>query len=120
VSKKFLICLGVAVGLAALFAFAPEALADNAATVFTKTASKLSNLFGNLRKILYIAGAFALIGVAVAGILGKVKWATVAHLAAGLFILVIATEIINYVAKDTQTDISQIVPGGVTGDVVSE
>ena len=70
--------------------------------VFGSVKNKLANLFKNVRTVVYVAGAFALVAVAIAGIIGKVNWRTVAHLAAGLFVMVIAAEIINYVIGDTE------------------
>jgi hypothetical protein len=93
--------------------YAPDALAED---VFTKTMDKLGDLFRNLRTVVYVAGAFALVAVAVAGILGKVNWRTVAHLAAGLFVLVIAGEVLNYATSDTEsTEINKYISGSGTG-----
>jgi hypothetical protein len=75
---------------------AGEAMAANNDGVFELVGNKLANLFFNIRKVLYVAGAFALVATAIGGIMGKVKWQLVAHLGAALFILVIATEVIVY------------------------
>jgi type IV secretory pathway VirB2 component (pilin) len=99
------------VGFALIVAVAFFLATDSWAAPLTATASedvfgslknKLSNLFTNIRTVVYVAGAFALVAVAIAGLIGKVNWRTVAHLAAGLFVMVIAAEIINYVIGDTE------------------
>jgi type IV secretory pathway VirB2 component (pilin) len=67
-----------------------------AADVFSTVEEKLENLFNNIRRVLYVAGAFGLASASISGIMGKLKWQTVAHTCAALFILVIAGEIIRY------------------------
>jgi len=74
--------------------------------VFTQIINWLGRAFVGIRGAVYVASAFTLIGVAVAAVMGKVKWQLVAHMAAGLFLLVVAVEIINFVGTAGITEVS--------------
>ena len=91
---KFALMLALIAG----FCWVGEAAAANA---FGTAAGKLVSVFKNVRTIVFILGAFALVGFAVAAILGNLAWKKVAILAAGLAVLAIASSVITYVTKDT-------------------
>ena len=91
---KFALMLALVVG----FCWAGEAAAGN---VFGTAAGKLVAVFKNVRTIVFILGAFALVGFAVAAIMGNLAWKKVAILAAGLAILAVASAVITYVTKDS-------------------
>ncbi len=76
-------------------AFAQADLFDNAAT-------KMGDLFKNVRQIVFIMGGFALVGFAIAAIFGKLEWKKVAILAVGLALLAVASQVVNY-AIDTES-----------------
>ena len=52
--------------------------------------------FKNVRTLVYVIGAFGLIGIAIGGIMGKIKWQWLGYLAAGLAIVAAADMIISY------------------------
>ncbi len=64
--------------------------------IFENASSKMSDVFGNVRKIVFIMGAFALVGFAVAAIFGKLEWKKVAVLAVGLALLAVAGQVVDY------------------------
>lgn len=53
-------------------------------------------LFTNVKVIIFVVGAFGLIGIAFQAIFGKVKWTWFAGLAVGLAILAAAGAVVNY------------------------
>ena len=69
-------------------------------SVFNTAANVLSTTFKNVRMVVYVLGAFGLIGIAVGGILGKVNFKWLAYLAIGLAIVAAADGIINYAIKE--------------------
>ena len=75
---------------------------DAAATdtdVWGKTFSTVANIFKNVRVVVYVIGAFGLIGVAVGFIFGKLQLKWLAFLAIGLAIVAAADMIVNYATK---------------------
>lgn len=105
---KIALTLALMVG----FCWAVDALAANDGTTVVNTATKkMGEVFKNVRTIVFVLGAFTLVGFAVAAIFGKLEWKKVAILAAGLAILGIATLIIKYVVSDNIGDFEQ---GGAT------
>ena len=64
--------------------------------LFGSASDKMKELFGNVRTIVFIMGAFALIGFAVAAIFGKLEWKKVAILAVGLALLAVAGQVVDY------------------------
>ena len=76
--------------------------------VFNTAATKLGELFGNVRQIVFILGGFALVGFAIAAIFGKLEWKKVAILAVGLALLAVASQVVNYaVDKDATQEMSE-------------
>lgn len=59
---------------------------------------KVSNVFENVRTIIFILGGFGLVGVAFAAIFGKINWKWFAALAVGLAILAAANAVVQYAA----------------------
>ena len=76
--------------------------------VFSRAGHILKTTFKNVRVIVYILGAFGLIGIAVGGILGKINFKWLAYLAIGLAIVAAADAIVRYAVSnndmETQTD----------------
>ena len=70
---------------------------QNAFDVLVKT-------FKNVRTLVYVIGAFGLIGIAIGGIMGKIKWAWLGYLAAGLAIVAAADLIISYAVGSRNAD----------------
>ena len=93
--KTLLKCLGLALIAGLVFYGFDAAAADNP---FTKALNVLAVTFVNVRKIVYIIGAFGLIGVAIGGIVGKINFKWLGYLAAGLAIVAVADLFIQYVA----------------------
>ena len=63
---------------------------------FSSAQRKMGELFKNVRQIVFIMGAFALVGFAIAAIFGKLEWKKVAILAVGLALLAVASQVVNY------------------------
>ena len=76
--------------------FATAAFAEG---LFDEASQKMGNLFANVRKIVFIMGAFALVGFAIAAIFGKLEWKKVAILAVGLALLAVATQVVDYAVQ---------------------
>ncbi len=74
---------------------------------------KALQLFVHIKTIIFVVGAFGLIGIAFQAIFGKVKWTWFAGLAVGLAILAAAGAIVNYATGGNITS-------GQTGDTFSE
>ena len=72
--------------------------------VFNHAAKLLGTTFKNVRMIVYVLGAFGLIGIAVAGILGKVPFKWLAMLAIGLAIVAAADGIVRYAIQNTASN----------------
>ena len=89
----------------AIVAIVCMALSAFAADDFIQTtAEKLASLFKDVRQIVYILGAFALVVFAWLAINGKLEWKKVAILAIGLAVLAIAEQVIQYaIGKDNNT-----------------
>ena len=76
-------------------------LADSAeAGFFEDAATRFMNTFKSVRTMVLIFGGFGLIVLAVAAILGKIKWAALGALAAGLAIVAVAGKVVDYATKD--------------------
>lgn len=99
----------VAVVCIACAAFA----ADN---IFSTAQTKMGELFKNVRQIVFIMGAFALVGFAIAAIFGKLEWKKVAILAVGLALLAVASQVVNY-AIDSSDSLGE---SGDWSDVVDD
>ena len=74
--------------------------AGDGENVFQRAATTLLNVFKATRKVVYIIGAFGLIGVAIGGIMGKIIFKWLGYLAAGLAILAAAGWFLDYVTGD--------------------
>lgn len=71
--------------------------------VWQKAFNTLVKVFKNVRVIVYVIGAFGLIGIAIGGIVGKINFKWLGYLAAGLAIVAVADGIITYVTKPGDT-----------------
>ena len=98
----FLAVLGVT-----LFSVMPEAFAQigqdqtTSGTVFATVMTKGSDVFQNVRSVIFLVGGFGLVTLAFFAVFGKLKWTWFASLAVGLAILSAAGAIIDYVTTDT-------------------
>jgi len=73
-----------------------DAMADAGTDVFKTVFTTLGNVFKNVRIVVYIIGAFGLIGVAIGGIVGKINFKWLGYLAAGLAIVAVADLVVSY------------------------
>ncbi|HBO59946.1 MAG TPA: hypothetical protein DD624_08580 [Alphaproteobacteria bacterium] len=87
--------------LAILFASDSSAFAAGGSSVFGTVETKATDLFRNVKTIVFVVGGFGLVGLAVGAIFGTVKWKWFASLAIGLAILAVAGAIIQYVTGKT-------------------
>lgn len=90
--------------IVATLCVAGSAFAEDIAST---AATKLGDVFKNVRQIVFILGGFALVGFAVAAIFGKLEWKKVAILAVGLAILAVASQVVSY-AVDSDADSGDI------------
>jgi len=79
--------------VAGILLFGFDAAADD---FWTKVFSNVGTVFRNVRIVVYIIGAFGLIGVAVGFIFGKLQLKWLAFLAIGLAIVAAADLVVNY------------------------
>lgn len=84
----------------ALFAVAFMATSAYADNVFSTITDKMTGTFQNVRNVIFIVGGFGLVGLGFAAIFGKIKWTWLAALAAGLAIVALASQVVDYVTKD--------------------
>ena len=70
---------------------------------FTAASKRFIKTFKSVRTMVLIFGGFGLIVLAVAAILGKIKWAALGALAAGLAIVAVAGKVIDYATNDSQS-----------------
>lgn len=103
--KKALVLCSLALVLTVIFANASYAEGDVMGTALSKSLT----LFQHIKVLIFVVGAFGLIGIAFQAIFGKVKWTWFAGLAVGLAILAAAGAIVNYATGGNIT-------GGNTGD----
>jgi len=92
--------------LAALALIVSPDAAFAAGDVMDSATNKITKVFESVKKIVFVLGGFGLVGLAVGAIFGAVKWKWFASLAVGLAILAAAGAIVNYVAGDSATGIS--------------
>ena len=64
--------------------------------VFTLASEKGNEAFTNIRLIVFLVGGFGLIGLAFAAIFGKVHWRWAAGLGLGLFVLAVASAVVDF------------------------
>ena len=90
--------------VAGVLLFGFDALAAGSGNgIFNHAGNLLSTTFKNVRMVVYILGAFGLIGIAVGGILGKVNFKWLAYLAIGLAIVAAADGIVRYAIQNNAT-----------------
>ncbi len=65
-------------------------------SVFQQASNALLNTFKNVRGIVFIVGAFALVIMAVMALLGKLNWKWLATIAIALAIVALAGSIVDY------------------------
>lgn len=86
--------------LAMTFIFSLAMVGDaNAASVFDTAVSKLTKLFGDAKRVIFLIGGFGLIALAFQAIFGKLKWAWFAALALGLAVVAAAGKIVQYASN---------------------
>ena len=95
--------------LAALLATSTGASAD----VFDTAATKMGNVFQKVRTVVFVLGAFGLVGLGVGAIFGAVKWKWFGALGIGLATVAVAQSALNYVVTDSGTS-------KVGGDVLNQ
>ncbi len=87
--------------MAGLVFTATGALASGGAGVggsdaFETTLSVMVETFKNIRSVVFVAGGFALVGMAVASMAGKLAWKWLAAVAIALAIVAMAGAIVDY------------------------
>ena len=82
--------------------------ADQGGEIFNSAYEKLMQTFKSIRPIVYVLSGFGLIGVAVGGIMGKIKWSWLASITAALAILAMADQFIAAATNTTNTTESSI------------
>ena len=106
--KKMLVLCSLALVFTAVLADA-----SYAESVMETGMKKALVLFQHIKTIIFVVGAFGLIGIAFQAIFGKVKWTWFAGLAVGLAILAVAGAIVNYATGGN-------INAGQTGDTFSQ
>ena len=101
--------------VAGLLLYGFDALAGNNEGAFKTAANIMGTTFKNVRMIVYILGAFGLIGIAVGGIMGKINFKWLAVLAIGLAIVAGADAIVKYATKNEERSVAD--SSGNYGDV---
>ena len=74
--------------------------------IFDDASTKMSDVFNNVRRIVFIMGAFALVGFAIAAIFGKLEWKKVAILAVGLALLAVASQVVEDAVESEEGDVT--------------
>lgn len=69
---------------------------DGGEGFFQLASTRFMKVFTSVRTMVLIFGGFGLVVLAVAAILGKVKWAALGALAAGLAIVAVAGKVVDY------------------------
>ncbi len=92
-NNMFLLCSLV---LVMTMIFADASFAQSSTSVMDTGLLKALSLFIHIKTIVFVVGAFGLIGIAFQAIFGKVKWTWFAGLAVGLAVLAAAGAIVNY------------------------
>ena len=95
------------------FCLAGSAMADGGeAENWVIVFDKVTEVFQNSRKLIFIIGGFGLIGLAFAAIFGKVQWKWFAGLCVGLGIVAIAGVIVDYVTENNAGDRAPVLGAG--------
>ena len=105
---KSFIKLAVFALVVGLLVFGFDALAAGKDNIFGRTFDVLGNVFKNVRVIVYIVGAFGLIGIAVLAILGKMQFKWLAYLAIGLAIVAAADLVVKFATSSGKGDTAAI------------
>lgn len=93
---------GVA-ALLILVSTAAFAQSGSTESAFEIIVSKGSDLFEEIRTVVFVLGGFGLVGLAVASIFGRPMWKWFGALALGLVVIAVAGALVNYfVSKDGQ------------------
>ena len=79
---------------------------------FGEASARFIATFQSVRTMVLIFGGFGLIVLAIAAILGKIKWAALGALAAGLAIVAVAGKVVDYATGKTAGDISTTTMAG--------
>ena len=74
--------------------------ASFAESVMETARQKAVSVFEHVKTIIFVVGAFGLVGIAFQAIFGKVKWTWFAGLAVGLGILAAASAVVKYATGD--------------------
>lgn len=98
----------VLVALVGVMFYGFDAFAQSGTNAWQRAFKTLINVFNNVRTLVYVIGAFGLIGIAIGGIMGKIKWVWLGYLAAGLAIVAGADMIIRWAVKDQSTGTEKI------------
>lgn len=105
--KYFLFFAVVALAFTALDASAGPAGGRN--DVFAVVIERMTTTFKNVRAVIFVIGGFGLVGLGFAAIFGKVRWAWLGALAAGLAIVAIAGAVVDYVTRrDASATVSEV------------
>ena len=72
---------------------------------FSDAAKRFMNTFQSVRTMVLIFGGFGLVVLAVAAIMGKIKWAALGALAAGLAIVAVAGKVVDYATTGSKTEV---------------
>ena len=96
-------------------AAAGKAAAKTNTGFFGEASSRFIATFKSVRTMVLIFGGFGLIVLAIAAILGKIKWAALGALAAGLAIVAVAGKVVDYATGKTSGDIETTTFEGTTG-----
>lgn len=107
---------------AGLVFVAPDALAVGSASTnltsgenpFSTTLTVMLDTFKNIRAVIYVAGGFALVGMAVASMVGKLQWKWLAAVAIALAIVAMSGAIVDYATGGITSR-----AGSGTGDMTS-
>lgn len=98
--NKYLKYLSLCLAAGLIFAAPDVAAQGNALSTagnpFDTTLKVLVDTFKNIRAVVYVAGGFALVGMAVASMLGKLAWKWLAAVAIALAIVAMAGSIVDY------------------------
>ena len=91
---KFTLNLCLVTLIVGICFWADSAMANNQA--FGTITNKATNTFKNVRNVVFVAGAFTLVAIAVGALFGKINWKWFISLLVALCILAIAGGIITY------------------------
>ncbi len=114
--NKYLKYLSLCLAAGLVFA-APDVLAaqgdqlSTAGNPFDTTLKVLVDTFKNIRAVVYVAGGFALVGMAVASMLGKLAWKWLAAVAIALAIVAMAGAIVDYATGNYSSRTAGSTPG---------